>query len=81
MLLKEEVSLEAEFMKMIGYGDGLVLYVEVMNEMISWPEKQEDDISWAYVALSGEGVSEAVVVSTFNGSVKINDIEWSARNA
>lgn len=76
--LSEEVDLEAEFMEMIEYGDGPVTNVEVMNEMVSWPASQDDGIGWAYVALVGEGFSEAlaVVVSKLNGSVKITDIEW-----
>ena len=76
--LKEEINLETEFLEMIEYGDGPVTYVEVMNEMVSWPAKQEGDIGWAYVALAGEGFSEAVavVISKLNGSVKVTDIEW-----
>ena len=76
--INEEVNLEAEFMEMIEYGDGPVTCVELMNEKVSWSARQEDDIGWAYVALAGEGFSEAVsvVVSKRNGSVKITDIEW-----
>lgn len=52
--------------------------VEVIDVMAFWPSKQPGDIGWAYVAISGEGFSEAVtvVVSRVNGSLLIRDIEW-----
>lgn len=71
-------DLEAEYNEMTEYGDGPVTFIEVMNEMENWPDKRESDIGWAYVALAGEGFSEAVavVVSNVDGNNKITEIEW-----
>ena len=76
--LKEKMNLENEFNEMIEYGEGPVNHIEVMNEMDSWPTKNENDIGWAYVAIAGEGFSEAVavVISNINGATKITSIEW-----
>lgn len=81
--LQEDINLESEFMEMIEYGDGPITHIEVMNEMVSWSTRQENDVGWAYVALAGDGFAEAVavVVSKLNGSLKITEIEWGVHNA
>ena len=67
-----------ELGEMIEYGEGPVSHVEVMNEMTDWPDKKNNDVGWAYVALVGEGFSEAVavVVSNIDCNLKITSIEW-----
>ena len=76
--LPEKINLEQDFTEMIEYGEGPVNHIELMNEMDSWPGKQQDDLGWVYVALSGENFSEAVsvVVSKVKGAIKITEIEW-----
>ena len=71
-------NLEQEYNDMIEYGDGPATLVEVMSQMEDWPAKTKDDIGWVYVALAGEGFSEAVtvIVSRVEGELKITTIEW-----
>jgi hypothetical protein len=46
--------------------------------MEDWPNKEEDDIGWAYVALSGDSFSEAatVIMKLEDGRMVIRSIEW-----
>jgi hypothetical protein len=46
--------------------------------MHDWPEKNDGDIGWAYVALEGSDYAEAVSVIACKeyGKYKIRDIEW-----
>ncbi|PSR18272.1 hypothetical protein C8255_08290 [filamentous cyanobacterium CCP3] len=65
---------------MIEYGDGPSTDVELIVTMEQWqlPEQRSTDLGWAYVAIAGEGYSEAVTViveSTQDGP-RIRDIEW-----
>lgn len=71
-------SLKEEYEKMIDYGGGPIIHVEVVNEMEDWPAKGESDLGWAYVAMSGDGFSEAVavIVCNDNDQPKIREIEW-----
>jgi len=71
-------SLREEYEEMIEYGEGPVTLIEVMNEMTEWSAKKDKDIGWAYVAMSGDGYSEAVavVVCNENNHLKIRQIEW-----
>ncbi len=71
-------SLKEEFEDMIDYGEGPVNHIEVMNEMTDWPSEEDNDIGWAYVALSGENFSEAVAVVVCQevNQFKIKEIEW-----
>ncbi|GAA5520639.1 hypothetical protein LQ318_02810 [Aliifodinibius salicampi] len=70
--------LEKAFEKMIEYGKGPVHHIELMKEMTEWPSKEAKDVGWAYVAMVGDGFSEAVsvVVSEENKKYKIREIEW-----
>lgn len=63
---------------MIEYGDGPATFVQLMQTLEDWPAKKEGDAGWAYVAISGEGYSEAVVVVVCEegGQFCIRDIEW-----
>ena len=74
----ESPNLAETYAEMISYGEGPVTEVKIMTEMQSWPAKRENDIGWAYVALSGDGYSEAVtvIVSEIGNSLKITNIEW-----
>ena len=58
--------------------DSRVTHVELMNTLDDWPARQPGDAGWAYVAMSGDGFSEAVavVVSDCDGELKIREIEW-----
>ena len=71
-------SLKKEYEEMIEYGEGDVTHIEVMNEMIEWPTKENNDLGWAYVAMSGNDFSEAVAVVICNekNHLKVREIEW-----
>lgn len=71
-------SLKEEYEEMTEYGESPINHIEVMNEMIEWPTKKDNDIGWAYVTISGDGYSEAVavVVCSENRQLKIREIEW-----
>ncbi len=71
-------QLQAEYETMIEYGDGPPNFVGVMNILDEWPAKQKEDVGWAYVAITGDGYSEAVVVvvSREQELFVIREIEW-----
>lgn len=52
--------------------------VEVGMTMESWPDKQPSDLGWAYVSVSGDAYSEAVivVVSREDGEPRIRSVEF-----
>ena len=72
------LGLKSSFESMIEYGGGPITHVEVMNTLEDWPAKQEEDIGWAYVAVSGDDYSEAVTVVVAREATKsvIREIEW-----
>jgi hypothetical protein len=79
--ISEKISaqqLQAEYEEMVAYGDGIPQFIEVMNILDEWSAKAERDIGWAYVAIAGEGYSEAiaVVVAQEQGQAVIREIEW-----
>ena len=79
--LHKELSaaqLKGEYEKMIGYGDGPPDFVSVVNVLEEWSTRQEGDVGWAYVAISGGDYSEAVavVVSQEAERFVIREIEW-----
>jgi hypothetical protein len=43
-----------------------------------WPARQLGDVGWAYVAISGDGFSEAVTVTVadMGGRMMIRELEW-----
>jgi hypothetical protein len=55
-----------------------VEHVEVIETLTTWPDKQADDVGWAYVAMSGKDFSEAVtvVVCGEQGRLCIRDVVW-----
>jgi hypothetical protein len=72
--------LGAAYAAMIAYGDGPPTAVEliVTMEQWQWPEQQPTDLGWAYVAIVGNGYSEAVtaiVEAAAQGPV-IRYLEW-----
>jgi hypothetical protein len=66
--------------EMIAIGDGPIEEVDLVEECIleDWPDKQEGDVGYVYVALTGDGFCEAVTVilTTEAGKVRIRELEW-----
>ena len=81
--LSQEMSpqdLESSYYAMIEYGEGppdLIQVIQV-DDMHGWPSRQERDVGWAYVAICGDGYSEAVsvVVAEEAGREVIRMVEW-----
>ena len=71
-------SLRQTYEGMIDYGDGPVITTELTEALEDWPEKQANDLGWAYVAMSGDNYSEAVcvVVALEDGAPTIREIQW-----
>jgi hypothetical protein len=72
--LKEAVE------RMLANGDGRIEQVEVVSECVldDRPDKQEEDVGYVYVALTGDGFSEAVTVTLTQeaGTIRIRDLQW-----
>ncbi len=77
-LIFPPTELENRYRRMTEYGTGPAADVQVIQELASWPDRQPDDVGWAYVAISGATFSEAVtvIVSRENGEDVIRSIEW-----
>lgn len=71
-------DLEEEVRDMIEYADDQITESLAVTEMEEWPDKEESDIGWVYIALSGNTFSEAVtvVVSNEGGNLVIRSLEW-----
>lgn len=73
-------DLESSYYAMIEYGGGPPDLIEVIqvDDMHEWPSRQEQDIGWAYIAICGDGYSEAVsvVVAEEGGREVIRMVEW-----
>jgi hypothetical protein len=71
-------KLRTTYLEMVEYFDSPPTFVQVMEAMTEWPDKQPSDVGWAYAAIAGEGESEAltVVVSSEGGRHLIRSIEW-----
>ena len=71
-------DLQQEYSTMISYGDSAPDIVELITTMDAWPARQTNDLGWAYVAISGDGFSEAVTVVVAQDSVHthIRELEW-----
>lgn len=68
-------NLSAEYARMIEYGGGPANAAQPVTTMDDWPDKQPDDLGWAYVSISGLGFDEAVsVVVTQAGQIR--QVEW-----
>ena len=52
--------------------------IEPITSMTDWPDKRIGDVGWVYVAMSGDGFSEAVtvVVARSRNDLGIRSIEW-----
>lgn len=79
--LKQSVSaadLERSYRDMTSYGTGPANQSHVITTMTYWPDKQPEDIGWAYVAIIGSDFNEAVtvVVATESDRSVIRSIEW-----
>ncbi|MGB3650599.1 MAG: hypothetical protein WBA41_05230 [Rivularia sp. (in: cyanobacteria)] len=79
--LRAELSsaqLKEKFESMIAYGRSSPNHVEVMSILDDWQDKEALDIGWAYVAICGDGFSEAVSVIVTQEETKpvIRDIDW-----
>jgi hypothetical protein len=74
--------LEAELRRMCEYGDGPptdICYMPCEDALdVNGPDKQPGDLGWAYVAIEGDGYSEAVIVTValVDGAPLIRDVEW-----
>ena len=71
-------SLGAAFREMIEYGDSPPLSTELVTTLEDWPDRELGDYGWAYVAVMGDGFSEAVtvVVTDHDGRPAIRYLEW-----
>ncbi len=63
---------------MIEYAEDEITDSLPVTEMEDWPDREESDLGWVYVALSGSTFSEAVtvVVSNQEGRHVIRSLEW-----
>lgn len=65
---------------MIEYGDGPPTDIELIVTMEQWqlPEQRSTDLGWAYVAIAGNGYSEAVtvIVEATEDGPTIRHLEW-----
>jgi hypothetical protein len=71
-------TLREAYQNMTGYFESPPNFVQVMEVMNEWPDKQSGDVGWAYAAIAGIGESEAVtiVVSAEDGKHLIRNVEW-----
>ena len=71
-------KLKRDLASMHSYAKGPITHFEVMNTTEYWLAKQENDVGWAYVALTGDNFSEAVTVIVTRQSSKllIRKIDW-----
>jgi hypothetical protein len=79
--LRSELGLEGlarRHGEMIFPDDGPVTTLEIITTMTDWPAKQAGDIGWVYVAMAGDGYSEAVtcIVADSTSGPVIREIEW-----
>jgi hypothetical protein len=71
-------DLSQEYSAMIAYGDGAPDIVELISTMDAWPGRLKNDHGWAYVAISGNGFSEAVAAVVTQETLRpvIRALEW-----
>ena len=79
--LAQEVSaadLAAAYRQMCSCGSPSTL--RVMGILRDWAGRRDGDIGWAYVAMTGDALSEAVAVVVTNEGKKplIRELEWGA---
>jgi hypothetical protein len=75
---RDEAVLRGEYLKMVEHFESPPNFVQVMEAMTEWPDKQPDDVGWAYAAIAGDGGSEAiiVIVASEGGKHLIRSVEW-----
>lgn len=63
---------------MISYSGGAPDSVELISTIDAWRDRHENDLGWAYVAISGDGFSEAVtaVVAKEAHRTVVRSLEW-----
>jgi hypothetical protein len=63
-----------------GYAEGqpTSIHCDEQFSMTEWPDKEPNDVGWAYVSIMGEDFVEAVAVTVANvgGALLIRAIEW-----
>ena len=66
------------YVEMVEYGDGPPTSVQLISTMEQWPDKQPNDLGWAYVAIGGDGFSEAVtlILQQEGETPVIRHLEW-----
>ena len=73
-------SIKQAVEEMIAIGDGPITEVDLVSECIleDWPAKQERDVGYVYVALTGDGFCEAVTVTLTReaDAIRIRELEW-----
>ena len=71
-------KLEADYKAMVSHGSGAPTTVSAVTAMTDWPDKQEGDLEWVYVAMANDTYSEAVtvVVAQEKEDLVIRSIEW-----
>jgi hypothetical protein len=69
-------ALQKQFEGMISNWQGMpVTDVETINVLDEWPDRQVDDMGWAYVSIGGDRFNEAVAVVVTDVGL-IRSIEW-----
>ena len=73
-----EGQLKAQLEEMTAYAGTPATHVMLVTTMEQWPDQRPNDVGWAYVAIDGEGFSEAVTVIVENErqTPAIRYIEW-----
>jgi hypothetical protein len=71
-------DLQKQFKTMIAQGAEEKLEVEVMETLKDWPTKQDRDVGWVYVTISGQTFAEALtmIVCEEARKLRIRELEW-----
>ena len=71
-------ELTATFEELIPLDWGSTEPIEVGETMEDWPAKTAADVGWAYVSISGDVYSEAliIIVASEEGQLKVRDVEF-----
>jgi hypothetical protein len=75
---KSEQSLARSVKSLLPSAKSKLEDAEVVETLTDWPDKQQGDVGWVYVALNGDGFSEgvSVTVSREGSRLAIRDVEW-----
>jgi hypothetical protein len=69
-------DLQQQFEGMISNWQGMpVTAVETIEVLNEWPDRQTNDMGWAYVSIGGDRFNEAVAVVVTDAGL-IRSIEW-----